>query len=130
MSEAAAEQLVGEETIADVQVRYLETIEGHFFAAGAPVAEEWCYVADATALDELKTAAQAIVGRQRTRSIFIRCAALMGCPWSETAMVPLLVQQENQGRRLMETAPATMDQSTAELRKIKKQAAEETARDN
>lgn len=125
-----AEQLVGEETIADIAVRYLETEEGHFFAAGSSISDEWCYVADATDVGELQLAVKAILGRNPTRSIFIRCTALMGCEWSEVEMVPLLVKQEQEGKRLMETAPATIEQDPAELRKIKAQAAEDAARDN
>lgn len=129
----AKERLAEEGSIADFEVRYLEVerMDGpHFYAAASPISDEWCYLAHTADLEELRQAAEILLGEQNTRAVVERCSALMGVPWQEGAMVPLLVRQEREGRRLMVRAPSTMDADPSELRKMREQAAEDVARES
>lgn len=131
MADAArVERLVGEETLSDIRVRYFESeFEGkvHVYAAGSPLTDEWCYLADSPSLDELEAAVEIVLGNEDSRKVFIRMAALLGVPWSEGEMLPLLAEQEAGARRLFETAPDTAERDPEELRRIRREAAEDVA---
>lgn len=113
--------VVGEASIADVEVRYLEIErdgEPWFYSAGAPVADEWCYIADARLLEELEPGTAAILIDAVTRGIFFRCAALLGIPWTDD-MVPLLDTQMHAGMELLARAPEMARRDPEELRRIR-----------
>lgn len=127
------ESVLDEEVIADVVVRYLEAErdgEPHFYAAGAPLDDEWCFLARAERLDELQIAARAIVEQPETFEIFRRCAALMGVAWTEGSMLPLLEAQDRNGRELMRKAPRTAQADVEALRRIRRRSADDVASEN
>lgn len=124
------ERIVGEDTISDIRVRYFESesAEGvHVYAAGSPLADEWCYLADSASLPELEVAVELVLRNADSRAIFVRMAALLGVPWSDGEMLPLLAEQEAGARRLFETAPDTAERDPDELRRIRREAAEDVA---
>jgi hypothetical protein len=112
----------GETRVADVLIRYIETErEGlsHFYAAGAPLTGEWCYLADAEFLPELEVAVAALLDNSETRGIFERTAALLGVPWNEGGMVTLLDAQLENGKMLLERAPDVATADPGLLRKLR-----------
>lgn len=116
------EYIAAEITIADVAVRFISIPERGFVAAGSPVADEWCYLADSESLEELEAAVRVILEDETTRGIFVRCAALLGVVWSGE-MLPLLQAQEQAGLKLAADAPDTATADPEELRKIRRAAA-------
>jgi hypothetical protein len=119
----SSESLVAEELVADVSVRYVEIERDGkpwFYAAAAPVADEWCYLADADDLHELELGARAILGDETTRGILVRCAALMGIPWSEDLeIVPILDEQMRRGMELLVSAPGMAEADPEQLRRLR-----------
>jgi hypothetical protein len=115
------EQGIGEEAvIVDVAVRFVERLaDGWCFAIGAPVTDEWCYLADSASLVELEAAARVVLEDAASRGIFVRMAALLGVAWPEGGMLPLLDEQQRSARRLMERAPDTAEADPEELRRLR-----------
>lgn len=127
------EKVLGEDTFVDVVVRYIEFErdgEVHFWAAGAPLDDEWCFLARAEFLAELEIAARAIVEQVDTREIFLRMAALTGVPWNDGQMVPLLESQDRGARELMRKAPGVAEADIDELRRTRKLAGEDLGSEN
>lgn len=125
------ETRVGEEmVIADVTVRFIEADTGggpHIYAAGSPLSEEWCYLADSASLEELEIAVRVVLEDKAARDVFVRMAALLGVEWNEGDMVALLYEQELGARRLYAEAPDTAEADPEELRRMRRAAAEDVA---
>lgn len=116
-------EVVGEDQVADVAVRYLEIVREdapYFYAAGAPIADEWCYLADADDLRELELGCGAILADEVTGGIFVRCAALLGFAWDEDLdVVALLDMQMHTGMELLAAAPRMAQASPEALRRLR-----------
>lgn len=121
---SSTEKLLAESTVHGIAVRFIQNAAGQCFAAGAPVENEWCYLADSWSLAELEVAVELVLGDAAARGVFERCAALLGVEWQEP-ILPLLAEQERSGQKLSREAPDTAEADIDDLRQIRKQAAEE-----
>jgi hypothetical protein len=124
------EQLLGEEQVEGISVRFLElAVEGDggslFCAAAAPVEDEWCFLARSEERDRLEVAARSVFEQEETREIFRRWAALLGTPWHEGEIVPLLNLQDREGHELMRRAPEIARAPIERLRAIREASGED-----